>query len=67
MSEKGKILAMLLFPLWLVLVLIGWGLYCVGSNRIGSKTRNEAGEKRRREIQFAALPTEEQRMLNLTR
>jgi hypothetical protein len=66
MIKKAKIFAMLLFPLWLVLVLIGWALYYVGSNRVTIKTRNQKGEKRRREIQFGVLPKEEQRMPNLT-
>jgi hypothetical protein len=60
MIKKAKILAILLLPLWLVLVLIGWSLYYAGSNMVTSKMRNEARGKERYEIQLGVLPSEEQ-------
>jgi len=60
MIENVKILAILVFPLWLVFFLIGWGLYFVGLKMVRRKMINEADGRERREIQFGVLPREGQ-------
>jgi hypothetical protein len=60
MIENLRILAILVFPLYLVFFLIGWGLYFAGLKMVRQKMVNEADGGVRRGIQFGVLPREEQ-------
>jgi hypothetical protein len=60
MIENLRTLAILVFPLWLMFFLIGWGLYFAGLKVVRRTMKTAADGRERRGIQFGVLPREEQ-------
>jgi uncharacterized protein YneF (UPF0154 family) len=60
MIENLRILAILVFPLYLVFFLIGWGLYFAGLKMVRRKMTDVPDGRASEAIRFGVLSREEQ-------
>ena len=67
MARRNKVLTVLLIPFAAPLLIVGWILYFIGSNRIINKANSLADKNFRSDLQFDVFFPEEQIVGNKSR